>query len=236
MHSLTETSGKLQLDVGYFPIEIQYFQRGVGAELIFSHSNDVPTLPCGAPACARFYTGLGSGNLAALTSSEKFPDHPDEIKAITAGTFQTLPYGTNYGVLLEGFIMAPSTGKYTFMTHSDDSSQVWVGTQPGSTTQLVKVVELTGCCYEAQGSTEVEWVRGSVYYIKGLMKQGSAGNYLKIGMLLAGKRYMPIPMHMFITGQASSSHCSCHIVLLVGIDKVALPTSSFVLQPPAGMH
>ena len=114
--------------------------------------------------------------MSDLTRHPKFPSSPDETKALTAGAFE-IPsgHGNNYGAMLTGFVKAPVSGEYIFFTDSDDSSEVWVSSKPSSKENLVKMVELRGCCREVKGSVRVAWQAGKLYYIKGLLKEGGGG-------------------------------------------------------------
>ena len=157
-------------------------------------------LGCGEAACIYYYTGIGGGNAVSdLTSSSKFPHSPDETVGLTSGNFEApANYGDNYGAMLEGFVKAPSSGQFIFFTNSDDSSEVWVATQPNvRDTAMVKVVELVGCCREVAGAVHVAWEEGKIYHIKAYMKEGGGGDYLKVGMQqVGGTKFMPIPISM----------------------------------------
>ena len=143
----------------------------------------------------------GSYNVAALVSSSKFPDSPDDMYGVDGYSQLTqVRSAANYfGVMVEGFVQAPATGKYKFFTYSDDSSEVWVSEQAGRTDNLTKVVELTGCCREIAGNVEVDWVQGQLYYIRGLLYERWGNEYLQIGMQIqGGQKFMPIPVDMFV--------------------------------------
>ena len=72
--------------------------------------------------------------------------------------------GNNLGAVLEGFVMAPTTGTYTFSTRSDDSSEVWAAPKPQLNTGLVKVVELNGCCRKVNGNRKLKWTAGKLHH------------------------------------------------------------------------
>jgi hypothetical protein len=118
------------------------------------------------------------------------------------------------GAVIEGFVVAPTTGQYTFSTRSDDSSEVWASpvenTNLGS---LIKVVELVGCCRKVNGNVKLSWVKGKAYYIKGLVKEGGGGEYLDIGMKVGNREYYPIPISMFasVTGPYKKPACNTQL-------------------------
>ena len=101
--------------------------------------------------------------------------------------------------MIEGFVRAPSSGDYTFFTDSDDGSEVWASSVPNALDeQMVKVVELVGCCQEVAGTTAVTWTEGQLYYLKAYMKEGGGGDYLKVGFQVpGGSKHMPLPISMF---------------------------------------
>jgi hypothetical protein len=174
-------------------------------------------LRCGAAVCEYAWTGISGTEVADLTSNSRYPDEPHAITALTSGSFQMRQRGDNLGAMLEGFMVAPTTGAYTFSTRSDDSSEVWAAPQPDSMADLKKVVELSGCCRKVMGSTKLSWIKGMAYYIKALVKEGIGGEYLYVGTKVGGKEYYPIPISMFkmietcsanVTNKGMGSGCS----------------------------
>jgi hypothetical protein len=170
----------------------------IGQALLNPPDTRPGALPCGQAACVSYYKGINGVRVNQLTQSAKYQaGQADEVKAIT-GKFETKSnYGSNYGAVLEGYIVAPADGPFTFITRSDDASEVWVSTKPNVKTDLKKVVELTRCCRTVQGTVSVEFKKGEKYYIKGLMKEGGGGDYFHIGMVGGGQKYEPIPANMF---------------------------------------
>merc|ERR1711988_1085354 len=118
---------------------------------------------------------------------------------ITSGTFSMRHRGNNLASLMEGFVLAPATGDYTFSTRSDDSSIVYASRAPNTPLgSLVTVVELDGCCRKVQGTTKLRWNQGQAYYIQAIVKEGGGGEYLDVGMTVGGREYYPIPVAMFV--------------------------------------
>jgi hypothetical protein len=98
----------------WFPIPIKMFKRVGG------RSNRAPQgltrgqrLKCGAAACEYQYRGIGGTTVDKLTSSKKYPSHPDKMLPLTGkfGKFSMQAKGNNLGVMMEGFVMAPVTGR-----------------------------------------------------------------------------------------------------------------------------
>ena len=121
------------------------------------------TLRCGERACVHRFDGINGSNVHDLTSANAFPQRPTRTVALTNGSFEARSgHGHNYGTMLEGFVAAPTTGRYTFAVDSDDSSEVWVSSTPNALDQdMVKVVEQT-CCVKVEGTSSVAWVAGEM--------------------------------------------------------------------------
>ena len=173
---------------------------------------EVLKLKCGSAACEYQYTGIGGGQVSDLTNSAKYKrGTPDKILNLRdwhegSGYFQMKMKGDNMGVEMEGWIRPKLSGSYTFSTQSDDSSEVWVATQPSTKLGLVKVVELRGCCRKVLGRKKVAWRKGQSYYIRAFVKEGRGSEYGKVGMRLIGVReYFPIPIDMFVSPGAKSA-------------------------------
>jgi hypothetical protein len=156
-------------------------------------------LRCGAVVCEYDWTGIGGTKVRDLTRNKRFPNSPNSVKKLTSGRFEMRQKGNNLGAVLEGFVNAPTSGRYTFSTHSDDASEVWAARNAYTQEGLVKVVELTGCCRKINGRTQLSWTKGQAYYIRALVKEGGGGEYLRVGMKVGNKEYFPIPISMFTT-------------------------------------
>ena len=148
-----------------------------------------PTMECGAVVCRYYWYDIGGSALSALTNHYKYPDQHDRMDRLTSGAFEVPKQQTGkLGSMIEGFVKAPETGEYRFLTDSDDESEVWVAEQPHTKGNLKKVVELKGeCCREVAGSTTVQWTAGQLYYVRALLKAGleddeGNGGYLAVGL------------------------------------------------------
>eukprot|EP01047_Picozoa_sp_COSAG01_P042829 COSAG01_NODE_3764_length_5719_cov_9.441815_5_plen_739_part_01 len=77
-------------------------------------------LKCGKPVCEYKFTGIQGTAVSDLTGSSKFIQwKPDSVVALTPGgqytKFQMHTTGDNLGVMLEGWLLAPMNGMYTFI-------------------------------------------------------------------------------------------------------------------------
>jgi hypothetical protein len=180
----------------YYPIPLTLF-RIPGSFRAPPGMTRGTALRCGAPACEYQYTGIKGTSVASLTSAGRYPRRPNKIVKLTKGRFQMTAKGNNLGAMLEGFIMAPLTGRYSFSTRSDDASEVWVATKPNAQRPLSKMVDLRGCCRKVQGAKMVMWYKGKTYYIRYLIKEGSGAEYGQVGMKVGKKEWFPIPLSVF---------------------------------------
>ena len=109
------------------------------------------------------FDGINGSAVHDLTNTKAFPQRPTRTAALTKGGFEDRSaegHGRNYGTMLEGFIAAPSTGRYTFGVQSGGAAEVWVSRTPNALDQdMVKVVEQT-CCAKVQGASSVAWTAG----------------------------------------------------------------------------
>ena len=97
---------------------------------------------CSAVQCnlgAYYFKNINGGAVSDLTTNPKFPNKPDETVALS-GAFETANRGDNYGTMIETFINAPTTGKYTFNVDSDDASEVWVSSTPNASSPELRVL------------------------------------------------------------------------------------------------
>merc|ERR1719440_423533 len=165
-------------------------------------------LRCGAAVCEYDWTNIGGTRIADLKKVKRFPNSPDNVLALTAGGFEMAKRGNNLGAMLEGYVVAPVSGDYVFLTHSDDSSEVWAASKPMTQSGLVKVVELNGCCRTVTGKKKLKWKAGNAYYIRALVKEGGGGEYLRVGARVGKQQWMPIPVAAFVSVRGNVCKCS----------------------------
>ena len=134
-------------------------------------------LRCGGQACIYYFDNINGAAVSDLTSNSNFPNNPTSTVSITSGAFESKHRNLeNYGVLMEGFVVAPHTGSYTFSVDSDDASEVWAAKSPNALDMagdMLKVVEQPGCCAKITGTVSVVWSANQRYYVKALMKEAA---------------------------------------------------------------
>ncbi len=135
----------------------------------------------------RRYDGIGGSVVNDLTRASKYPDKPD-----ADGTFTKLESfrnkGDNYGLRIEGFLLPPKTGKYTFYKESDDESEFWLS-KDDNPAHLKRVMD--GRTGELKNRSLKE---EQAYCFRVLMKEGSGNDYVRVGWQRPdGKRENAIP-------------------------------------------
>ena len=100
-------------------------------------------LGCGGRKCAYYYNDIDGVAVGDLLKSPKFPGAPDVVSEVSSDGFETEKgFGTNYGVVVEGIVVAEESGEYTFTASSAGDTEVWVSASPhGVGGKMVKVVE-----------------------------------------------------------------------------------------------
>jgi PA14 domain/Bacterial TSP3 repeat len=137
-----------------------------------------------------WYSLLGA-KVEALTLSQKFAGPAESSEFIFAA--ETPAYrGDNYGVRMSGYVIAPTTGNYTFHVAGDDSCQLLLSPS-ASEFDKQKIASLDGWANirdwyvsDTQTSAPVALVAGQKYYIEALMKEAYGGDHLEIGWKTPG--------------------------------------------------
>ena len=82
-------------------------------------------------------------SLARLTNHPNFlAGRPDQTNIVTSGFQTEAQRGDDYGQRLRGWITAPTTGNYTFWISSDETSNLYLGTNENpATKQLIAWVD-----------------------------------------------------------------------------------------------
>lgn len=128
------------------------------------------------------WTNLSGSSVASLTSSSRYPRFPDVTNTVAEAEGPN-GYAENYGQRLSGWVIAPTSGAYTFYVASDDASELWLSTT-ASAANLVKIAQITGYTgyrqYSSGVSSTVNLVAGQRYYIQALQKEGGGGDHLSI--------------------------------------------------------
>jgi autotransporter-associated beta strand protein len=141
------------------------------------------------------YTGIGGDSIASLTSSPKFPNFADSSGPITSAASVT-NYSDSYGQRWTGWITPSVSGSYRFHLASDDSSELWLGTNdlPASASRILTLSGYTGVKqWSARApSAYIPLAAGVRYYIELRHKEGAGGDHCALAWQLSGN---PAPVN-----------------------------------------
>ncbi len=132
------------------------------------------------------WNGIAGSALANLFTSPHFYETPDVSEFIS-----TTEHPTNaadeYGVRLRGTLTAPFSGNYRLYISSDDTSELWLGSDESKFTRnrIAWVPAYTASrqwtAYPEQTSAIVHLVAGQKCYLECLMKESAGSDNLAIG-------------------------------------------------------
>lgn len=158
----------------------------------------VPNQKPGSILC-EFFKGIDGGSLNDLVNKPAFPNSPSENMLLSS--FE-IPSDTddNYGTVVRGFLVPPTTGNYTFWIASDDNSELWLSPSENPK-EKIKLCQVNGFCAPRewekspeQKSKPIPLTAGRKYYVEALHKEGAGGDNLAVGWQLPEKAFeRPIP-------------------------------------------
>ena len=132
-----------------------------------------------------FYDNIAGNDVSELTSSPNFPYNANSEITLTSAD-EEADQGSNYGSVMRGFVLPPTTGSYTFWIASDDSGELRVSTDATQANAVVRASNSsytdpnTYNTYASQKSAALSLTAGQPYYIEARQKQGNGGNHLSI--------------------------------------------------------
>ena len=132
-----------------------------------------------------YWADITGSTISALINSPGYPDSPSGTTYPTS-IRGPVNFANNYGTRMRGYIIAPTTGNYTFNATSDDASVFYLSLNadpalkqvlcsvPGNTndTQYDK--------YPSQQSGNIALVAGKYYYFEFLQKESSGGDHMTV--------------------------------------------------------
>ncbi len=177
-----------------YSLQIRVTDSGSPSPLIATAVVTVTILPNNSPYapgsinCA-VYTNIPGNLVSALTSAASFPSNP--AYQITRSSFESeTDLADNYGAVMRGYLIPPTTGNYTFWIASDDNSDLWLSTDSNPAT-MTRIAYVSGdgswtssrqwTKYATQQSAAQALVAGRAYYIEARHKEGSGGDNLAVG-------------------------------------------------------
>ncbi|MCB0771493.1 MAG: PQQ-dependent sugar dehydrogenase [Flavobacteriales bacterium] len=129
-----------------------------------------------------YWSDLSGFTINDLLNSPDYPDAPTGTSFMTSMSTPN-DFGNNYGQRIRGYIIAPSTGGYTFGVTSDDHSAVYVSlnADPQYKQLVCSVSGYTGYSqldkYPSQVSPTIQLQAGRYYYVEMLHKEGGGGDF-----------------------------------------------------------
>lgn len=131
------------------------------------------------------WDGLSGSTIASLTNSPLYPKSPTRLRLLTSfDSGQNI--GDNYGSRIQGYVVPPASGAYTFYLASDDDSRLLLGTG-SSAASAVQIASISGYSsygewtkYGSQVSAAKTLTAGQRYYIETLQKEGGGGDHVQV--------------------------------------------------------
>jgi len=144
------------------------------------------------------WTGVSGDTLSSLRALGSFPNTPSLSNTLTSFSAPS-NWADSYGTRVFGWVHAPVTGAYRISIHSDDHSELWLGTNESPDTKRL-IASVTGWTnvgewtkFPQQKSASITLQAGQFYYIEALQKEGGGGDNLGVGWEYPGQTLTYIP-------------------------------------------
>jgi hypothetical protein len=138
------------------------------------------------------YRDIPGAEVDKLTSSPKFPNHPDETTYVPRFEAPS-NYADAYGQRIFGYLTAPVTGDYRFFLASDDNGQLFLSTDESPANKKLIAMEASWTSSRAwlsarpeSRSGPISLVGGRKYYIEALMKEITGADNLGVAWQIPG--------------------------------------------------
>ncbi|MEY4211959.1 MAG: hypothetical protein RL458_184, partial [Pseudomonadota bacterium] len=137
----------------------------------------------------------------ALKTSPNYPGNSSSVREIAlqpvdaAGNngFFVNPGGDNYGARVSGYLAPAESGAVNLYLTGDDSAELWLDLSADGTGPLTRVASLDSAVgtgdwtrNASQKSASITLERGRLYRFEILMKEGSGGDFVRVGYSKAG--------------------------------------------------
>lgn len=147
-----------------------------------------------------YFDGIPENEIATMVKDPRFPAQPTRTAVLDHFQIPT-NQADNFGTLVYGLILPPTTGEYVFWIAGENQSELWLATdsgRPGERCKIAEVKDLTRPCEwdrePGQKSAPVRLEAGKRYYIEARHKEGAGGDNLAVGWTLpGGAEEKPIP-------------------------------------------
>jgi hypothetical protein len=138
--------------------------------------------------------------LTQLTNDWRFPNQPDSVQFVSA--FESpLNQADNYGVVLQGYLVPPTTGDYVLYLSSDDEGLLLLSTDSSPANKRLIAREpswnglrqWTNSVNQASRgspplnvSAPISLEAGGIYYVEALLKEGGGDDHLSVAWQIPG--------------------------------------------------
>lgn len=173
---------------------------GCGSKIIFGDPTVAELqLSCDGAACMKQFNDIDGYWISDLLENSKYPDLPDVAGQLTGGTFEVSDLCTGCGTMIEGWLKAPDTAEFSFMSSQSYEARVWAATKPESMKDDDMQEALTTSSWSwTTGPTKFSWVKDEHYYVKAAV-QSPWSQDIQIGLHQedGGLEWKPMPLTMF---------------------------------------
>jgi hypothetical protein len=171
--------------------------------LLAADARPLPSAPPATPGPAgsilvEYFRGVAGAAVSDLVNNPAFPLHPTDAELIKSFEFD--PGDEQYGSLTRGYVIAPTTGNYTFFIAADDSAELYLSTDDSPNNRRKIAACPTWVDPRAwdrmpeQKSAPIALEAGHRYYIEAWHKQEGGPGHLAVGWQLpGGQKELPIP-------------------------------------------
>ncbi|MFE8071681.1 PA14 domain-containing protein [Marinobacteraceae bacterium S3BR75-40.1] len=132
-----------------------------------------------------YWYAVPGSQVTDLTAIDAYPDSPDD-QTVIESTDIPQNIGSDYGAQIEGYLIPPKDGDYTFHLSSDDASQLWLSSDD-TEQNLSKIAEVPGWTkynewnkYASQVSDPISLTGGKRYLLRGLLKEAAGSDHLTV--------------------------------------------------------
>jgi glucose/arabinose dehydrogenase len=172
-----------------------------------------------------YWTNISGGAISDLINSPNYPNTPSGTSYPTS-IRGPVNFANNYGTRMRGYIIAPTTGKYTFNATSDDASVFYLShnADPALKVAVCSVPSWTNDTeytkYPGQQSDTIALVAGKYYYFEFLQKEASGGDHMTVRWTRPGNNTLTVVDGAYL---ARYVDCAPSLKLKVALDGIYNP-------------
>jgi len=124
------------------------------------------------------YFNIAGAAVINLTTNAAYPNQPGAVDFPRSMGWPVENITNYYGGRMWGWLIPPLTGQYYFAVHSDDNSKLYLSTNDSPANEVLLSQETgSGGTFDSHTSVAVSLTAGQRYFIEGLMKENTGGDY-----------------------------------------------------------